>query len=308
MRSKNILGAILANCPVIKANSQGNDFLIFNLLSHANNIASIVESISQQAILLCDRKFGLGCDQIVVLSPHPTHNANIAFLNSDGTLSAACGNGTRCAAGYLLELNPTQHKIIFQAGERQIVCKSSTAVDDFVEVEMGAVKAINNKQDVDFVHQICRQNNLPVVDVFLGDIGNPHCVIHIEQDVENLFAFEPEKITKIGKIIENATEHFPAKINVEFCNILPNGDVFFIVWERGAGITLSCGTGACVVGFYAMQKNAKNAVKVITQGAKIEAKYNNLPPQKIGFHITRSRPNLITMHARYTLVAQIGAV
>ncbi len=191
----------------------GNDFIIL-----FDDIVS-----SDLAIRLCDRNFGIGADGI--FCPTASNCADIGwkFYNSDGTIAQMCGNGIRCFARFLRKHNIIT-KDIFTVETLAGIKMLELLDDDKVKVNMGKPVFIKNIEIEGF-------------NASLVSMGNPHCVIYTDNDSETLAK------TK-GSAIEN-NPIFPEKTNVEFVNIISNNRIKMHVWERGCGITLACGTGAC---------------------------------------------------------------
>lgn len=231
----------------------GNDFII---LENAT-------ATSDLAIKLCNRNFGIGADGI--FSPKKSEIADIAwdFYNSDGSVAQMCGNGIRCFAKYVLEKGLVKSNKIKVETLRGIV-SPEVLPDGFVKVDMGK--------------PILEASKIPVkvndifdfeVDGFKANavsMGNPHCVIFDERDGEVL-------ALKHGKNIENSSL-FPEKTNVEFVKVLSENKIEMHVFERGCGVTLACGTGACasvVAGVH--QGFLKNHVEVVLKGGVLKISY-----------------------------------
>ncbi|MCP4720525.1 MAG: diaminopimelate epimerase, partial [Desulfobacteraceae bacterium] len=193
---------------------------------------------------LCDRHFGIGGDGIILALESKEHDIRFVIINSDGSEPEMCGNGMRCFAKYLYE-----KKILSQKRMRIETLAGTVIPEVFVEdnmvtsvkVDMGP--PILSCKDIPF---ICDQETAveEVIETRTGSLavttvsmGNPHAVIF----VPDIAAVDVEGV---GRAVETH-EHFPEKTNVEFIEAVSDTELKMKVWERGAGITLACGTGAC---------------------------------------------------------------
>jgi len=215
-----------------KMQGTGNDFIL------VDGLRERIGPLDPYARFLCDRKFGIGADQILVLRSSEKADFRMQILNADGSEVEMCGNGIRCLAKYLKDHGYTSKNVIRvetlagimtpAIGEKEI------SVDMGVPVLSGP--EIPVKMEGTIISKPIRldSNDLLITCV---SMGNPHCVIKV-QDVD---AFTVEKI---GPQIESHP-FFPRRTNVEFIQILNDHEIKMRVWERGVGETLSCGTGAC---------------------------------------------------------------
>ncbi len=200
----------------------GNDFIVIDAASES-------ALTPEQAIRLCDRHFGVGADGVLLVLP-PTVDgcaARMRVLNADGSVPEMCGNGLRCVALHVARragLRSGSSRIETDAGVRACDIELS-ARETLVTVDMGLVRALGaTTVDVD-----------GPVPVELADAGNPHAVLFGE--------FARGDIERLGPRIEKSSA-FPRGTNVEFAHRSPRG-IELTVWERGVGLTLACGTGAC---------------------------------------------------------------
>lgn len=223
-----------------KWHGQGNDFVIVNGFQEKLN------DYRQAAIAVCDRHFGIGADGLVILLPAATADADfkIRIFNSDGSEAEMCGNATRCIARYVYENGLSEKtsltletlagyikpEIVFEAGQIKTIC-----------VDMGVPRLQRNEIPMAGPEDL-QAVNIPLeaagrtYGITCVSMGNPHCVIF----VDDITAVD---LSAIGPVIETHSI-FPRKINVEFVQVLSSDKVRMRVWERGAGITLACGTGA----------------------------------------------------------------
>lgn len=207
----------------IKMHGLGNDFILID--SRKQQLEGI--NYSKLAVKLCDRNFGIGADGLLIAAPSGTADVKMMVFNPDGSEAEMCGNGIRCFAKYIYETLEKKKEIISIETLAGVMLpsiiehKGRVAV---VEVDMGIPKDIRNAKVRDF--------NATMV-----SMGNPHCVIFTE-DLSKVH------IGTVGPEIET-DRMFPKRTNAEFVQILSGKEIIIKVWERGAGETLACGTGAC---------------------------------------------------------------
>jgi len=221
----------------------GNDFIIAR-----SGQPDLPEALyPQAAVKLCDRHFGIGADGLVIIGTDPEYDLFMRIFNSDGSEAEMCGNVIRCVAKYAWEsglARQAQLGIRTLSGPRYTMLIMEGDQVAGVRVDMG--KPILEAETIPV-----KWKPSPVTDgwVTVADrefaftavsMGNPHCIIQVE-DAVNF------PLRQWGPPIENAPI-FPAKTNVEFVTVVDSSHVVMRVWERGAGETLACGTGACAVG------------------------------------------------------------
>ena len=218
-----------------KMNGLGNDFVILDYSEYQKTNLSP----DKLALKLCDRNFSVGGDGLIIINPN-TDKADISwiFYNSDGSIAQMCGNGMRCFARYVYDNNIVNKKEFSVETKAGIIIPKIIS-DDEIRVNMGKPILKPSKIPCNAKTNL----NIPYTlddDTFLLNavsMGNPHCIIFVEKESKNL-------ALKYGSRIEN--DHlFPEKTNVEFVEILSKDEIIINVWERGCGITLACGTGAC---------------------------------------------------------------
>lgn len=232
----------------VKYQGLGNDFLL------VDNRDSMQPKISpQQAAKLCDRNFGVGADGVIFAMPG-IHGSDYSMriFNSDGSEPEMCGNGIRCMARFVAELENTTETRSYNIHTLAGLIIPKLRDDGQVEVDMGP--PILNPADVPT--KLPASKNGAVVKVPLEvegktwlvtcvSMGNPHCITFAKEDGEML-EVNSLPLEKIGPLFEHH-EVFPARTNTEFIQVLSPSHVRMRVWERGAGATLACGTGACAV-------------------------------------------------------------
>ena len=220
----------------------GNDFVI---IDRRLKKIQINDNLIQK---LTDRRTGAGCDQLITINNTDNKNADVKIdiFNPAGDRAEACGNGTRCVAKILFDENDEKKtlKILSDAGT--LVAKK---VGNDISVNMGKIttnwKKIPLSEKMDPL-------NIPIKvegfeKVVSVNIGNPH-VVFFGKSIENI------DLNKIGPKIETH-KFFPNKTNVEFIEIINSKKIKMKVWERGTGITLACGSGACAAVYAGWKKN-----------------------------------------------------
>jgi diaminopimelate epimerase len=218
--------------PFLKMHGLGNDFVILD----ARPVP--IALTPDQARRIADRRFGVGCDQIVLMEPprSPDSLAFIRFLNADGSDSGACGNASRCVAALLgQETAATSLSFDTAAG----VLRAELRADGRVTVDMGPPlldwQQVPLASAVDTLQVPIGAG--PVRDACCLSMGNPHAVFFVP-DAEQI------DLETIGPILER-DPLFPERCNIEIASLIDSRHIRMRVWERGAGVTRACGTGAC---------------------------------------------------------------
>jgi diaminopimelate epimerase len=241
----------------------GNDFIVLD--GRDNPI--MIDPKTMAAI--ASRKTGIGCDQIIIIEPPRDIAADIfmRIINADGTEVSACGNATRCIAWDIAaQKNQTHVTIETRAG----LLECEIAGDHMVSVDMGIAKLdwrdIPLKNACDTLDIAIALPGIDLPRAVGVNMGNPHAVFFIDH-------VESFDVARFGPMIETHPM-FPEKTNVEFVQILDRGRVRMRVWERGAGITDACGTGACAVGVAAVRKNLTDRkITVVMDGGELQIEY-----------------------------------
>lgn len=211
----------------LKMHGLGNDFVI---LDQRNGREEIAPARIQQ---ICDRRIGVGCDQLIVMEPSETADLFMRIYNADGSEAESCGNATRCVAHFYMSEQGAQECVI-ETLRGLLPCR--LVGDHMVEADMGAPVSI---QDTDLKPTV-------VYEPVIVNVGNPHCVFFVNNAEE--IALE-----HLGPTIEQH-EFFPNGTNVEFVHLQEDGSLRTRVWERGAGVTQACGSGACAVAAAAIHR------------------------------------------------------
>lgn len=223
-----------------KYHGLGNDFIL------VDNRSTLTPAMTpSQAIKLCDRHFGIGADGVIFAMPGQNGtDYTMRIFNSDGSEPEMCGNGIRCMAAFLADLEGT----LRQSDKYLIHTLAGTITpqlmpDGQVQVDMGEPRLLAGEipttlcpPDQKVVEHPIEVNG-KTWEVTCVSMGNPHCITFVE-DVAAI------NLEEIGSKFEHHPA-FPHRINTEFIQIVRRDYVKMRVWERGAGITLACGTGAC---------------------------------------------------------------
>jgi diaminopimelate epimerase len=210
----------------------GNDFLVVETRDP--------EDVSPaRASRLCDRHFGVGGDGVLlVLPPDASHaDARMIVINADGSIPEMCGNGVRCVAVHVARSRGLRGGVVriqTAAGVRACTVEDASG-EGLVTVDMGKAR-VGEEREVEVEGER--------LTLTLADVGNPHAVV--------FGAFERGDVERLGARIAGHPL-FPGGTNVEFARV-HGGEIDLVVWERGVGITLACGTGACAAAAVACAK------------------------------------------------------
>lgn len=222
----------------VKTQGLGNDFILLDCRT------AEVDAVVAAAEKLCDRHFGIGADGLLLVLPSDVADIRMRIINSDGSEAEMCGNGIRCFAKYVYEqgivsgAKMTVETLAGIMGPRIILDDAGKVTG--VEVDMG--EPILDRPQIPMTGEGEAINTTITVDgkdfaVTAVSMGNPHCVVFVEDA-------KAYPIESWGPKLEKC-EYFPRKTNVEFVQVLNDHEVIMRVWERGAAITLACGTGSC---------------------------------------------------------------
>lgn len=260
---------------ITKMQGCGNDFVILP----QEELSKVDMPMNEIAKKLCDRHFGIGADGLIIPNNNIL-NTDIGwfFFNSDGSVAQMCGNGMRCFAKYVYNkrlVNSNKFTVSTLAG----IITPEILEDGRVRVNMS--NPILEPEKIPFLPNHNLNYKISVKNrIFEGNaisMGNPHFVIFIKDDEDLL------SLAKIyGAEIENSAE-FPEKTNVEFIKIKSYKKIELCVWERGCGITLACGTGACasvVAGI--LNGYLENSVDVKLLGGTVNVVWNGTPNKPEG--------------------------
>jgi diaminopimelate epimerase len=240
-----------------KYHGLGNDFILID--SRKEKLSDL--DLKKLAIDMCDRHFGIGADGLLIVWPSQKAHYRMQIFNSDGSEAEMCGNGIRCFAKYVYETDKLKEEVISVETLAGVILPAVILGPEKqvlgVEVDMGIPKTINNEQ-------LTINNNVYTINNI--SMGNPHAVIFTD-DLAKIDAGE------IGPLIEN-DPHFPNRTNVEFVKVISDKEIEALVWERGVGETLACGTGACacVVSANLAGKTGKHVI-VNLSGGKLDVEW-----------------------------------
>jgi diaminopimelate epimerase len=246
----------MASRPFIKMHGLGNDFVVIDARDRTLALSAA------EASAIADRRSGIGCDQLLILEKPAKPNLADVFmriLNSDGSESGACGNGTRCVADLLMR----------ETGRDKLVIETTAGLLDAerasggrISVDMGP--ALLDWRDIP-LKEACDTNHVPLAlgplnDPVAVNMGNPHAVFFVD-DAAKI------DLAALGPVLEHHAM-FPERANIEVAQLIGPDRIRLKVWERGAGITLACGTGACATAVAAARRGltGRKATIVLERG------------------------------------------
>ena len=218
-----------------KMHGLGNDFVVIDATSQP------IDLTMEQIRFLADRRLGVGCDQVLLVEPpqQPEVDFTYRIFNADGGEVEQCGNGARCFARYVRDQGLTRKDHIPVATAAGVITLHVEA-DGQITVDMGM--PIFEPADIPFAAD-ARAEVYPLeiesteVEVSVVSMGNPHAVLRVEQ-------VDKAQIASLGPRIESHVR-FPRRVNVGFMQVVDRQHIRLRVYERGAGETLACGSGAC---------------------------------------------------------------
>ncbi len=276
---------------VTKMQGCGNDFVILDY----EEFLKFNLSMSDTAKALCDRHFGIGADGLIIPDTFE-ESADIGwyFYNSDGSTAQMCGNGMRCFAKYVFDRGLVQKN---EFSVKTLAGIISPKILENGEVQVNMSKPVLNSELIPFIPHDNMNYKMAVKNiVFEGNaisMGNPHFVIFVSPE-EDLMKLAKE----YGPLIETSAE-FPEKTNVEFVKILSPNKIKLCVWERGCGITLACGTGACASVVAGILKGCLN------NSAEVELPGGTVKIDWAGDKILTAKDVFLTGSAEYVFEAKM---
>ena len=258
-----------------KMEGLGNDYVYIDCTNQE------LKKLPELAKMVSDRHFGIGSDGLILIKKSKVADFRMQMFNSDGTEAEMCGNGIRCVGKYVYDkglTDKTTLKIETLAGIKVLNLNLENGKVKTVKVDMGEPildyklipakdgKIYKSKDEIKF-YKVNINIEEDLKELTCVSMGNPHG-IDFANNIEKL------KIEKYGPIIES-DKHFPNKVNVEFIEILDKHNIKMRVWERGAGETLACGTGACAsVVASVLNGYTERNVTVELLGGKLEIEWN----------------------------------
>ena len=221
-----------------KMQGLGNDYVYIDAINQN------IEKESSLAQFVSNRHFGIGSDGLILICKSEVADFKMRMFNSDGSEAEMCGNGIRCVGKFVYDkelTNKTTVKIETLAGIKTLVLNIKNGKVETVRVDMGEpileankIPVISEKKPVKDLELEAEEQKFKFTCV---SMGNPHAITIVENTKE----FDVEKY---GKVLE-VNRAFPKRANIEFAQIIDKENIKMRVWERGAGETLACGTGAC---------------------------------------------------------------
>ena len=249
-----------------KMHGCGNDYIYVNTMEYA------IEHPEEKAILWSDRHKGIGSDGLVLIGAAPTAEADFSMriFNADGSEAMMCGNACRCIGKYLYEkglTKKTEIRLTTLSGIKLLL----------LNVKDGQVESVTVDMSEPTLKDVTQFNpSLDLPEGFFVSMGNPHYVI---------FKDSTDDIEQIGSSLE-CHPAFPQRCNIELAHVNSDGTIRVRVWERGSGITMACGTGACAVAVAAcLSGKAGNKSQIIMDGGTLEIEW-----RKSDNHVMLSGP------------------
>jgi diaminopimelate epimerase len=227
----------------VKMQGIGNDFIVINALESPIEEERL-EAISRK---VNDRKCGIGGDGLILVLPSKTAHFKMRMFNPDGSEAEMCGNGIRCFAKYVYDRKlhtDTSLSVETLAGVKTLKLLTRSGKVESVRVDMGTPRLKRSEipmrgEEAERIVGETLKVDGQKFDITAVSMGNPHVVI-FEDKLKDI------PLAKWGSLIENH-KSFPQRTNVHFVSVCSPGEVVMRTWERGAGETLACGTGACAV-------------------------------------------------------------
>ena len=261
-----------------KVQGAGNDFILLEVTDDG-------QDWSKLAIAMCDRHFGIGADGLLLVLSSSIADFRMRIFNPDGSEAEACGNGLRCSAKYVLDrgLAGTEGQEISAetaSGVRKI--KFNKTGDKVTRLQVGMGKPAFEADDIPVVLESARESVVdikPISDYPIRidsrelllsfiSMGNPHAVCFMPNTVADF------PLSEIGPEVENL-DMFPKRANFEVARVLNRGEIEVRVWERGAGETLACGSGACAVTVAAiLHEYIEDNVKIKLPGGILQVSWD----------------------------------
>ena len=254
-----------------KMQGLGNDFVIIDVIN-TNSFHLSVEQLQ----FLANRRFGIGCDQILVIGKSciPSVDFDYRIFNADGSVAGNCGNGARCVVKYLYaRYKIDKSNIVLSIQNQNLIGYKSS--DGNISVSMGVPDF--RPSAIPFVHEYNLDNRYQVnleneiINFGVVSVGNPHAVIKLLD--ENSFT-DTRHLALIGQLLQNS-KLFPSGVNVNFYVVVDSSTLSLKTYERGCGFTPACGTGAVATSSYAILNNQiDNKVNVLMDGGSLAIEWD----------------------------------
>ena len=267
-----------------KMHGLGNDFVVIDAVTQN------VRVTASMARRLADRHLGIGCDQVLVVEPpsDKTLDFDYKIFNSDGGEVEQCGNGARCLARFIRDRNLSGKNTI-QVKTMNRIISLTINKDKLVSVDMG-IPALE-PSDVPIVESTKLTTytiniNNEQFDISAISMGNPHAVLFVDN-------VESAPVSKIGQELQSHAQ-FPKQVNVGFAQVMNRQHLKLRVYERGAGETRACGTGACAAAVAAIQQDlADSPLRIALTGGDLQI---NWPGE--GLPLIMTGPAVTSYHGR----------
>jgi diaminopimelate epimerase len=274
--------------PFLKMHGAGNDFVVFDARQNPISLSS------EQVKRLCDRRTGIGCDQLIVMESSPHADVFMRIYNADGGEVATCGNASRCV-GWLVMNEGNKKSVSLDTKGGKL---SASWMDAHrVTVDMGKPrldwKEIPLSHPVDTLHL---QIGIGAAQDPVGvSMGNPHAVFFVDNVTDQM-------VRGSGSVLEHHAL-FPERANISFATVKDRGHIQLRVWERGAGETLACGSGACATLVAAVRRGlAERSAKVSLLGGDLWIEWLQ-GADEAGGSVLMSGPVAVSFHGECELNA-----
>ena len=250
-----------------KLQATGNDFILIDA-------RRLEQDWAELARVTCNRHYGVGADGLLLVLKSEMADFRMRMFNPDGSEAESCGNGLRCFARYVIEHGlADKHELTIEtiAG----ISRVESCANDRLQVSMGIPKF----RPEDIPISVEEVDIIPILDYLINiegrefplsfvSIGNPHAVCFIEESVADF------PLSELGPIMEHHPI-FPQRINFEVANVLSRSEIKSRVWERGAGETLACGSGACAIAIAAkLHDYVDSPVDIVLPGGMLSVEWD----------------------------------
>ncbi|MGB3368629.1 MAG: diaminopimelate epimerase [Acidaminobacteraceae bacterium] len=245
-----------------KMHGAGNDFILIKKIDGVSDYSKLAKEV-------CHRNFGIGADGLMVASKSKCADIKMSYYNSDGSVGEMCGNGIRCFSKFVYEENLVDlldFDVETLAGIKHITLEKSGKEVDSVTVYMGKVvyNPVNISIDTlkqEFIEEIIEINDVKI-SISTVLMGVPHTIVFVDKQSKDF-------LKTFGPLIEKHPL-FKRGTNVNFVEVVDNNTIIVDTWERGAGNTLACGTGACASAYMAKKlKKLNNQITVHVPGGTL---------------------------------------
>jgi diaminopimelate epimerase len=272
--------------PFLKMHGCGNDFVVFD------ERAGMLGLTPARAAAIADRRTGVGCDQFIVIEPPPPGSHADAFMrirNPDGQEAGACGNATRCVVRLLHEQSGLRHQTIQTIAG---LLPAEVLADGRVRVDMGPARLdwreVPLAGPADTLHLDLVAG--PVRDPAACSMGNPHATFFVP-DLSGI------DVATLGPTLEHAPV-FPERANIGFAQILAPDRIRVRIWERTAGLTLACGSGACATLVNAVRRGlAARQATIVVDGGELQIEW------RADGHVLMAGPTILSFRGEIDLAA-----